>query len=253
MTFRYNPQSIEKQVRQWPVLFSETDLHKDIILRVNQLWSDNSANKSGLINPFSCTLPFDKEIISEYGTDACRLAAINSGNQSPELLLEPSFKWLARLHDTICMNSDKSFNPVPWIEAIIQAKDHIICRNSDRLALALAMKAFKEASPDSSLTANEISLVAAAIFPFAPVYAIARLFPENNVPSIKTIIDSFSDFYCARIALENGGWHWHVFARKAFLSTPEEELLKLKWVKKAISGHKIKLIKEDEGIRICLA
>ncbi len=252
MTFRYNPQSIEKQVRQWPVLFSESDLQQDIILRVNQLWSEDSTIQQGFLNPFTCILPFDKEIISEYGTDACRLAAINPGKQSPDSLLEPSYKWLAKLHDAI--NSPSAdFNPTPWLEALIQAQDHITKRKSARLALALVMKALKEASPHSSLKANEKALIAAALYPFAPIYAVVKLFPNNKISSIKTIIDSFPDFYCVKIALEKGGWHWQVFPRKMFNDNPEEELLKLKWVKKAIQNHKIRLENKDGGILICFS
>ena len=252
MTFRYNPQSIEKQVRKWPVFFSENNLHQDIVKRLEQLLGINS---KGWYNPYSVELPFDKDLVYEYGIDACRFAIINSGySAQAETFLEPSFKWIAKFHEIYCKNNKTSlFNPTPWLEAIIQMQDHIITRKADRLALALVMKAFKESPPSCFLNESEEQLIAACLFPFIPVY-VSYYFPKIlNIISIKKIIESFNEYSCVKIALEKGGWHWHVFSRQDFENQPIAELSKIRWIRKAIIGKKVNLKKEDGGIRICFS
>ena len=252
MTFRYNPQSIEKQVRKWPVFFSEKDLHQDIKKRLEQLLD---ANPKGWYNPYSVELPFEKDLIYEYGIDACRFAVINSSySNNAETFLEPSFKWIAKFHEVYChRNQTALFNPIPWLEAIVQMQDHIITRKADRLALALVMKAFKESPLPCQLKESEELLVAACLFPFIPIYT-ACYFPKIlEIISIKKIIESFTEYSCVKIALEKGGWHWHVFTRKNFEDQPVAELSKIKWIKKAIIGKDVKLKNEAGGIRICFS
>ena len=252
MTSRYNPQSIEKQVRKWPVFFSENNLHQDIIKRLEQLLG-NTPN--GWYSPYSVELPFEKSLIYEYGIDACRLALINSNyKKNAEAFLEPSFKWISKFHEVFSQKHEKSvFNPAPWLEAIIQMRDHIVSRNSDRIALALVMKAFKESPPSIDSPEEEKNLIGCCLFPFIPIYS-AYTFPciSKNV-SLKKIIESFTEYSCVRIALEKGGWHWHVFSRKNFESQPLIELSKIKWIKKAITGKNIELKNEAGGIRICFS
>lgn len=253
MTFRYNPQSIEKQVRKWPVLFSEKDLNADLELRLNQLL--NLASK-GWINPFSVSLPFEDELIYEYGIDACRLAIINkNSNSQPETLLEPSYKWLAKLYDSLNKNkSEYAFNPIPWLEAVIQFKDHILERKSPRLALSLVMKAFNEAPPSPSLQPREKELIYACLSPFVPIISTTLITKENILgPTINEIVSSFREYFCVRIALEKGGWHWQVFSRKIYEDNPISELSKIKWIHKAIVGKQTSLKEEDGGIRICFS
>ena len=252
MTFRYNPQSLEKQVRKWPVFFSENNLHQDVVKRLEQLLDEKS---KGWYDPYSVRLPFDKDLIYEYGIDACRFAVINSGySKNAEAFLEPSFKWIAKFHEIYCRKSkESSFNPVPWLEAIIQMQDHIIARKTDRLALALVMKAVKESPPSSALTNSEEQLVFACLFPFIPIYT-ACYFPKIlEIISIKKIIESFTQYSCVKIALEKGGWHWQVFARNSFENQPIVELSNIRWVKKAIAGKNVNLKKEAGGIRICFS
>ncbi len=252
MTFRYNPQSIEKQVRKWPVFFSENDLHLDIRKRLEQLLD---ANPKGWYNPYSVELPFEKDLIYEYGIDACRFAVINSGySNKAETFLEPSFKWIAKFHEVYChRNQTALFNPIPWLEAIVQMQDHIITRKADRLALALVMKAFKESPLSCQLQESEELLIAACLFPFIPIYT-ACYFPKIlEIISIKKIIESFTEYSCVKIALEKGGWHWHVFTRKNFEDQPIAELSKIKWIKKAIIGKDVNLKNEAGGIRICFS
>jgi hypothetical protein len=252
LTFRYNPQSLEKQVRKWPVFFSENNLHLDIEKRLGQL---SGANPTGWYDPYSVELPFEKDLIYEYGMDACRFAVINSGyKKQAESFLEPSFKWIAKFHEISChRNKTDSFNPIPWLEAIIQMQDHIITRKADRLALALVMKAFKESPLSCQLTESDELLIASCLFPFIPIYA-ANYFPKIlEINSIKKIIESFTEYSCVKIALEKGGWHWHVFTRKSFENAPIDELSKIRWIKKAIIGKNINLKNEAGGIRICFS
>ncbi len=250
MTFRYNPQSIEKQVRKWPVLFSEKEIHSDLVLRLNQMLGTIS---KGFADPFSVNLPFDNDITSEYGTDACRLSIINSDNSEEALsLLEPSYKWISKLYDSLNKNNkESSFCSQPWLEALIQFQDHIITRNSDRLALALVMKAFKKAPPNINLNLRDKDLVYSCLYPFIPV-CITSInqgdFPKKN---INEIIESFTEYKCVKIALEKGGWHWQVFNRNSFEENPVSELSKVKWVKKAINNKEVTIKKDDGGIRIC--
>ena len=252
MTFRYNPQSIEKQVRKWPVFFSENDLHQDIKKRLEQLLD---ANPKGWYNPYSVELPFEKDLIYEYGIDACRFAVINSGySNNAETFLEPSFKWIAKFHEVYChRNQTALFKPIPWLEAIVQMQDHIITRKADRLALALVMKAFKESPLPCQLKESEELLVAACLFPFIPIYTACYFSKILEIISIKKIIESFTEYSCVKIALEKGGWHWHVFTRKNFEDQPVAELSKIKWIKKAIIGKDVKLKNEAGGIRICFS
>ena len=252
MTFRYNPQSIEKQVRKWPVLFSEKELYEDLVLRLNQL---SGTKPQGWINPFSVELPFDKESIYEYGNDACRLAVINSNKQADLVsFLEPSFKWIARIHESFYKNkTNDSFNPEPWLEALIQFRDHIIERKSPRLALALVMKAFKESAPNPNLAVRDKKLVYTCLCPFIPVYSTTII--DNSLPqnTINEILESFSEYICVRISLEKGGWHWNVFSRKEFEENPISELSKIKWINKAINGKQTTIKKEYGGIKICFS
>ena len=253
MTFRYNPQAIEKQVRKWPVLLSEMDLHKDICNRVNQLFDANSCEATVWLNPFQCQLPFDKDFIYEYGNDACRLATILAGSQNKENLLEPSFKWIAKLHDSLSKPSAQKFNPKPWLEAAIQLKDHIIQRNNARLALALVMKAFKDSSPNSEITECQKQLITASLQPFIPIYVATRLITPDKLPLLPNIVSKFEEYICIKIALERSGWHWEVFNKSKFQTKPEEELLKIKWINKAVSKKKILLKEENGGVRVCFS
>ena len=250
MTFRYNPQSFEKQVRKWPVLFSETNLRKDIVERLEQLLGISS---KGWCDPFSVELPFDQDIIYEYGIDACRLATINSNfKKDSESFLEPAFKWIAKFYDTYSKKGNASFTPIPWLEALIQMQDHIITRKSERLALALVMKAFKISPPNIDISEREKALVLACITPFMPILSA---YFSNNIEkkSINEIITSFKEYTCVKIALEKGGWHWHVFQRAIFENNPLSELSKIKWIKKATINKKTILKNEDGGIKICFS
>ncbi len=252
MTFRYNPQSIEKQVRKWPVLFSETDILQDLILRLNQL---SGKFEKGWITPFSINMPFEKNLIYEYGIDACRLAIINSNNQnSLENFLEPSYKWIAKFHETYFKNrTDIVFNPLPWLEALVQLEDHIITRKAARLALALVMKAFKNAPPFSNITSREKHLVYSCIYPFIPVYSTTIINESSPQYSLNEIKENFNEFICIKVSLEKGGWHWQVFSRKIFEANPILELSKIKWINKAIKGKNTIIKEEEGGIRICFS
>ena len=252
LTFRYNPQSIEKQVRKWPVLFSEKDFYSDLVLRLNQL---HGSYPFGWFKAFSVEMPFEKSFIEEYGIDACRLAIINSNNQNNlESFLEPSYKWIAKLHETYFKKSINSvFNPLPWLEALVQQKDHIVTRKAARLALALVMKAFKDAPPSSELTDREKHLVYSCIYPFLPIFSTSIINESSPQYSLNDIIERFNEFICIRVSLEKGGWHWQVFSRKIFEADPVLELSKIKWINKAIKNKNIIIKKEEGGIRICFS
>lgn len=251
MTFRYNPQSIEKQVRKWPVLFSEKDLKLDLILRLKQ---QLDLAEKGWADPFSVCLPLNQEYLSEYGIDASRTAVIASSSViQAESLLETYFKWLSKLYTALSKPRQISFNPVPWLEAVIQASDHILKRGKSYLALALIMKASKKSPLSQDLTEQEKTLVATALYPFAPVFAAKALIGKPEVFSIKEIQKLFNAYYCTKIALENGGWHWQVFSRRMFEGDPILELKKIKWINKASFGKELKIRNEGEGIRICFS
>ena len=253
MTLRYNPQSIEKQVRKWPVLFSEKDIHSDLSLRLNQMLGTST---NGFVDPFSISLPFEEDISSEYGIDACRLSLINSDNvEDASSLLESSYKWISKVYESLKKTNNKgtTFDPMPWLEALIQFQDHILTRKADRLALALVMKAFKIASPDLNLSLREKDLVFSCLYPFIPVFVASfcnECFPEKK---INEIIESFKEYKCVKIALEKGGWHWQVFSCDAFEQNPISELSKVKWVKKAIKNKIVTLKEDNGGVRICFS
>lgn len=255
LTLRYNPQSIEKQVRKWPVLFSEEVLHNDLVFRVKQIIGETA---DGWISPFTTKYSFDEDFIAEYGIDACRLATISSSNNPAlaESLLESSFKWLARVYSSFSQNTTAEFNPVPWLEALLQLQDHIIKRNADNQALALVKKAFKEAPPSKQTATRNLQLVASVLSPFAPILASKLLCNEQIVNRRETISQQqllalFPEYIYIKVALEKGGWHWQVFSRKIYEDNPMIELSKIKWINSAINGKNTKLVNTDGGLRIC--
>jgi hypothetical protein len=250
LTFRYNPQSIEKQVRKWPVFFSVKDIHQDIVYRLNQIMGKQTQD---WLNPFSIELPFEKEIIYEYGVDACRIATINSDKTNFLSLLESSYKWISKVHDSFYSQSKLSFNPIPWLSALTQMFDHITTRNSDRIALALVMKAFKLSPPNNAITEKEKMLIASCLFPFIPIYTASEIIKHSELPKIDNLLKDFNEYYCVKIALERGGWHWQVFSRNQFENDPVSELNKVKWINKAIKNKNVTMKKENGGILICFS
>lgn len=249
LTCRYNPHSIEKQARQWPVLFSYTDFGEDIRFRVSQLWQQ----QPGWASPFTCRLSPAAELQSEYGTDACRLAEISAGrNGSAEALLESSFKWLARLYNFFEQPSSRAFSAEIWLEAAIQSHDHVLIRNNAQVALALLHRATRLSPPFKDMPENERALVTAAVYPFAPILAMYEAKSADGSPTtIPEIGRTFSDLVCVRFALEKGGWHQGVFCRRQFDQDPVAQLRKLKWVARATENRQVSLIQSEGGLRIC--
>lgn len=252
LTFRYNPQSIEKQVRKWPVFFSVKELKEDILLRLNQLLGLSEKN---WCDPFSVAIPFDEETIYEYGVDACRLSLINSNSiKEAETLLESSYKWISKINDDYFKKINNTlFNPIPWLEALVQMEDHIKTRKASRLALSLVMKAFKISPPHSELKDRDKALVAACLFPFIPIFVTSKLLETTEIPTIKEIVDSYNEYYSVRVCLEKGGWHWYVFIRENFERDTLSELKKIKWIKKATFGKNIVVKEKGGGLIICFS
>ncbi|MDD3145990.1 MAG: hypothetical protein PHD82_01700 [Candidatus Riflebacteria bacterium] len=251
MTARYNPHSIEKQARQWPALFCQQFLNDDIRLRVEQLWS---AHPAGWASPFSCLTPFEPDLQKEYGLDACRIALVSDETRNeggnPQLL-EPAFKWLAKLHKNL-RGGDCQFSAIPWLEAAIQGRDHILQRNDARSALATLRHAVRVSPPSAGLTRNESALVFACLMPFAPLFAANEAgLAGIQALNFSEIINSFGQYICVRFSLGNGGWNQKVFDRAAFQQNPLDVLKELKQVKRSLGKHPVRLLSTGEGLRIC--
>ncbi len=198
---------------------------------------------------------FSEEFHYEYGIDACRIARISPGSSSDEkagLLLEPSFKWLARLHQQVEM-AGKDFVPDPWLEAAIQSRDHILNRENASAALATVRHAAKVSPPHAGLNANAFALVFACLYPFAPILAMyGAQQTKARIENLPALIGSFENHVCIRFALENGGWHQKVFDRKKFAANPLSELRNVKWIEKALGDRCATIAETEEGLKICI-
>ena len=120
-----------------------------------------------------------------------------------------------------------------------------------KFILSFVMKALKEAPPNACLENREKELIYACLFPFTPIYVLSNLVDSNDIIKINKILESYNEYICVKIALENGGWHWGVFNRNEYKDNPIKELNKIKWIKKATENKKIILKDVDGGIRIC--
>lgn len=250
MTARYNPHRIEKQARKWPVLFSPENLESDLKQRISGLWNKVSHVWS---DPFSCTYSVEKSLQSEYGTDAARLAQISAqGRISASLLLESSFKWLAKLDYLINMADQSAFNPIPWLEAALQMHDQIILRDNCYAGLALLRKALRSSPPGKNLAMRHRQLVLTAIYPYCPLWATFNAAPEFSLPlSLPAVTAAYEELACIRFSLPKGGWHWKVFERQTFDASPVKELCQVKWVAKAVYGKKVRVEHREEGLKLC--
>lgn len=248
MTARYNPHSIEKQARQWPVLLSCSSLDNDIRNRFAQLWQEQTP---GFISPFACEMPFTEDLQREYGTDACRIACLSQSGLPRQQELEPAFKWLARLYQQL-NRPVSAFAAAPWLEAAYRAGDHVRHRENAMAALTELKHAVRLAPPGINLADHENALVAACLYPFAPLLAahIARAanFAWQNLALIS---ESFANLVCVRYALENGGWQQKVFNRQQFAADPLRELKSLKQVRKAIGARPASISQTEWGLKIC--
>lgn len=218
---------------------------------MEQIWQ---LQPSGWVSPFSCQSPFAPELRHEYGVDACRVASISSAtsqNSSDPHLLEPAFKWLAKLQN-LFRTGTSHFSAIPWLEAGIQAHDHILLRDNPRAALTTLRHAVKVSPPSADNTISEKALILACLAPFAPVLATheASLF-KIELLSMPEIIKSFDRHICIRFSLGDGGWNQKVFDRARFQQNPLEELKKLKQVKIAIGKRSAQLRETEGGLKIC--
>ena len=196
-------------------------------------------------------MPFAEDLQSEYGIDACRIACLSQSGLPRQQELEPAFKWLARLYRQLNTPAG-AFAAAPWLEAAHRASDHVRHRANAMAALAEIKRAVRLAPPGSNLTDHENALVAACLYPFAPLLAadIARSanFAWQNLAAVS---DSFANLVCVRYALENGGWQQKVFNRQQFAADPLRELKSLKQVKKAIGSRPASISPTEWGLKIC--
>lgn len=250
MSERYNPHSMQKQARKWPVSLSIEALPKDINARFEQ---SRSGDFTQAINPMPVPAGVSPEIADEYGVDCCRLAVIVAQGQQVELkFFDSTFKWLSRLYADLHSRPTGAFVPALWLEMFLQGKDMACSRNNIHAALARLRLATKLSRLNSDLPDLFINLAAICLYPFAPVFSLSLLAELPQKKNMQTIIAELDDLQPIRFCLENGGWHWGVFQRRAFAINPLQSLLQRKWVSKACQGQKTKLKETDEGLIICL-
>lgn len=250
MKEKYNPHSIEKQARNWPVLFYCQNLLSDISTRTAQLYEKA---RPGWIDPFSIKIIIDEDLAAEYGIDACRLACLSAGSQPiTQNLLESACKWLGKFFASF-FSDTQDFSPMPWLEAALQIHDQILLRNNFHAGLALARKAFKSARPGRNISLEEKDLVLSTLSPFAPVLTgYLSGMPDRTPIPFKKLSQCFTELIGIRFALPRGGWHWKVFNRQEYEKDPLGQLRTVKWVALALGENKAKLQLNEEGTRICL-
>ncbi|MDN5278196.1 MAG: hypothetical protein PWR01_2161 [Clostridiales bacterium] len=253
MTARYNPHSLQKQARKWPVSFSNDEFAEDLRFRIRQLNGNDLPQPIG----FSCdSLPVSTDLIDEYGCDCARIAYLEAQNQNVStVLLESAFKWLAKLFDNFSRPGCQKFRSDIWFEMILQAGDHILQRNHFHNGLACIRKAAKISPPSADLDEKQKKLVFSCLYPFIPIFAQALA--ENHLGSARIfnlakLFDCFPELIKVRYSIENGGGHWAVFSRKKFNNSPLQSLLEIKWVGLACSGKSPGLQETDEGFVICM-
>lgn len=247
---RYNPQSIEKQARKWPVFTCEADIYADLRRRIEGV--------SGLCAydwnfPEIKTEFFEKDIVDEYGIDACRLAVIRAcGNKNTCIeYLDSSYNWLSRFYEAFVVESSGQFDEKPWLNAIFQAYDHAVLRKKTNLAFALICKAFKDCSPNKALTKNNLELVLSAVYPFLPI--LSRFLVEKFGVKLRTVNEIFEKsekFVGVRFRIGEGGWHREIFDKVRYEEAPLAELLKIKWVNTAANNRQASLISVEGGKQI---
>ncbi|MCK9456794.1 MAG: hypothetical protein M0R31_05815 [Candidatus Riflebacteria bacterium] len=247
---RYNPQSIEKQARKWPVFTCEADIYADLRRRIEGV--------SGLcaydwIFPEIKTEFFEKDIVDEYGIDACRLAVIRAcGNKNTCIeYLDSSYNWLSRFYEAFVVESSGRFEEKPWLNAFFQAYDHVVLRNKADLAFALVCKAFKNSCPNKGLKNDHLELVLSAAYPFLPILSafIAQKFGVN-FRAVNEIFEKSEKYVGVRFKIGEGGWHREVFDKQGYEKAPLAELLKVKWVRAAANKRQASLISVDGGKQI---
>jgi len=251
LTLRYNPHSIEKQARKWPVLLCQTELYADVHFRIEQIWGEKP---SGWLDAFACRSAIAGDLSAEFGVDACRIASVSADNTpaAAEKLLEPSFKWLAKIFGQFT-GSSSDFSPVPWLEAAFIGRDLALQQKKYRTALTLVRKAARLSPPGNSLSSAEHALVTACLYPFAPLLAThLAAQKQSGIADLPTLADHFPELVCVRFALENGGWHQKVFDRASFANDPLQQLMQVKLVRKAVGSRSARISSSKQGLRICL-
>ena len=210
---------------------------------------------SGWPDAFACDCNIAEDLRDEFGTDACRIAAIScekSSSSAVEDLLEPSFKWLAKLFTQFSKPAG-NFSPAPWLEAAFISRDLILQQNRYRTALTLVRKAARLSPPGSNISRPESALVTACLYPFAPVLAMYLTNQAQPTPAtLPALAANFPHLVCIRFALENGGWHQKVFDRRIFADNPLQQLMQVKLVHKAVGNRTARLDETEDGLRICL-
>jgi hypothetical protein len=235
---RYNPQSIEKHILCEFKGYAEPSLMADYKARTNALLE-------GLADPFpSPKIAIDgisNDILREYGIDACRLAKLSApALPVPYSLLDSAYNWISKLYDSFNHGQSREFCIKPWLSALLQLPDHIIKRSKPRSAFALIQRAFNESRPTMALSGQEKLCVIACISPFTPILAEYLLKTHGlQKMSIHNIINSFEQYISISLQVGNGGWHREIVDKGQFAKNPLPELLKIKWVSRAVKNKAI--------------
>lgn len=247
---RYNPHSIEKQARQWPVFAHEENLLQDLALRCRQIWKSSKLEFSDF---FAVQLPVQSDFKEEYGFDCCRIACLEAQQQKVNLnLFDSSFNWISRLFAKLQQPSTRKFNARLWLEMALQAKDHILVRKKFHAGLVCLKKAVKHAPPKANMSKEEWQLVLGTIYPFAPLLACWFARKNAGMQNIPATVKSLTTLQPVRFCLKNGGWHWAVFDRQEFADNAKKCFLAIKWLKQACQNRSFVLHNTAEGVVICM-
>jgi hypothetical protein len=231
---RYNPQSIEKQVLCLFTNPAEQSLNLDYKARVSALLKSPVAQ---FPTPKIAIVGISSDILGEYGIDACRLARLSApSGPVPYSLLESAYNWVSKFYQSFSQTGHGIFCEKPWLTALAQLPDHVINRDKPRTALALVQRAFNEARPSQSLSSHEKLCVITCILPFAPILGEHLLKTHGlQKDSINNIMVCSEQHMLVSLRIGNGGLHKEIVNKDNFSKDPMAELLKIKWVAKALA------------------
>ena len=250
----FNPHSIQKQARKWPVSFYSNNLNQDIKARIQQIWQTQIEK---FYDPFKIEFAVDEDLITEYGLDCCRLAQIEAQGSKPDInLLESAYKWLNKFTQQLNEPDDNSQFMAPiWFEAALRTKDHILSRNKIQSGLATTKKALKTSPLCKGMSKNDFQLVLCCLYPFIPLTVghYNNIYFSSNLPqTVPGIFSYYPELIMINYRIGNGGWYWTVVNKDEFLGAPMATLKNIKQVKLATKDRNASLKKVAGGYHICL-
>ncbi len=258
MIEKYNPHSLQKQARKWPVFLSDASLpqpktlNEDMQDRLSEAWT-------GILKspyPICSTSKIPEDFMEEFGIDACRVAAISPGNNREiEHALELAFKWVGSVFSsfTNIAAAKTSFNSCIWVEAVFASRD-LLNKNKAYQALARLKKAQKLSPINTGLSKPDQAIILAGLFPFIPI-TVGSLAFRNEIclsEGIEALIASMADIVVIKYSIGSSGWNWGAFNKDAFENSKKNCFNSLPIVKKSFGNKEYQIKQVKNGFKLCL-